>query len=60
MEPYVTFTNDAILEDATPCEGFPEGQPQAPIPVETPVAPITEELEGTQVPESRVPLLHRK
>ena len=60
MEPYVTYTDDAVLEGAAPQERFPEGHTWAPIPVETPVAPITEELEGTQVPESEVPPLHKK
>ena len=45
----------AILEGAVPQEEFLEGQTQAPIPVETPVAPITGELEGMQVQESGVP-----
>ena len=54
MELYVTFTDNAVLEGAAPQERFPEQWPQAPIPVETLVVPITEELEGTQVPESGV------
>ena len=60
MEPYVTFTDDAVLEGAAPWERFPEGQPQAPTPVETLAAPSTKELESTQVMESAVPPLHRK
>ena len=56
MEPYVTFTNDAILEGAAPWERPPKGLPLASILVETPSAPIPEELESTKVPDSRVPL----
>ena len=56
MEPYVTFTDDAILEGVALQERPSEGLPLAPIPVETPSAPIPEELEGTKVPDSGVPL----
>ena len=42
MEPYVAFSNDAILEGATPQETSPEGQTWVPIPVETQAAPTEE------------------
>ena len=42
MEPYVTFSDDAILEGATPQERSPEGWTWAPIPVETQSAPTEE------------------
>ena len=51
----MAFTNGAILEGAAPQERFLEGQTQALIPVETPAPPITEVLEGIQVPELGVP-----
>ena len=60
MELYVTFTDGAVLEGAVPWEKFPEGWTQAPILVETPGSPITEELEGPQALESGVPQLHKK
>ena len=60
MEPCVTFTDNAILEGAVPWERPPEGLPLAPILVETLSVPIPEELEGTKVPDSGVPLPHRK
>ena len=41
-----------VLEGAAPQEELLEGWTLAPIPVETPAAPITKELEGTQVQES--------
>ena len=49
MKPYVTFMDDAILEGATPQQELPEGWTRAPSPVETPLAPIPEELKDTQV-----------
>ena len=56
MEPYVTFTDDTILEGTVPQERSPEGLPLAPILVKTPSVPIPEQLEGTKTPDSRVPL----
>ena len=56
MEPYVTFTDDTILEGTAPWERPLEGLPLAPIPVDTPSAHISEGLEGTKVPDSGVPL----
>ena len=55
MRPYVAFTDEAILEGAASQKKLQEGWTWAPSPVETPVAPITEELEGTQAQESEVP-----
>ena len=52
MEPYVAFSDDAILESTTPWERSPEGQTQAPIPVETQAAPteeLTMELAPTEI-----------
>ena len=42
IEPYVAFSNDAILQGATHQERSLEGQTWAPIPMETQVAPIEE------------------
>ena len=56
MESYVTFTDDAILEGAAAQERPPERLPLAPILVETPSAAVPEELEGTKVPDSGIPL----
>ena len=47
----MAFSDNAVLEGVTPQERLSEGQIWAPIPVETPVTPITKELEGIQVPE---------
>ena len=49
MELYAAFSDDAILEDATPQERSLEGQTWAPIPVETQAAP-TEELTDEPAP----------
>ena len=42
MEPYVALSDDAILEAAASQDRSPGGQTQAPIPVETKVAPMEE------------------
>ena len=47
MEPYVAFSNNAFLEGVTSQEGYPKGQTQAPIPVETQAAPPEEPTEET-------------
>ena len=57
MKAYMTFTDDAVLEGATPHQELPEGQTRAHSPVETPLAPIPKELKDTQVKESGVPLI---
>ena len=52
METYVAFSDDAILEGATPQEKSLEGWTQAPTPVETQEAPTeepTEELAPAEV-----------
>ena len=60
LKPYVAFTDDAILEGAAPLERFPEGQTQAPILLETLMAPITKEVEGTQALELGDCPFHKK
>ena len=52
IEPYVAFSDDAILEGATPQERTPEERTEAPIPVETQAAPMeepTDELAPAEV-----------
>ena len=51
----MTFTDDAILEGATPHQELLEGQTRACSPVETLPAPIPEELKDTQAEELGVP-----
>ena len=46
MEPYVAFSDDAVLEGATPQKRSLEGQTWKPIPVETQAAPTEEPHEG--------------
>ena len=46
MKAYMTFTDDAILEGATPNRELPEGWTRACSLVETPLAPIPKELKG--------------
>ena len=63
MEPYVAFSDDAILEGATPWERCPEGQTGAaisrktqPVPPKVPTkeaAPIEEPTE--EVPPTKEP-----
>ena len=55
MIPYVAFRDDAILEGETSQEELLEGWIRVPSWVETPPAPITEELKDTWVQESGVP-----
>ena len=53
MQPYVAFSNDAVLEGAKPQERSLEGQTQATIPVKTQLAPTKEsakELSPAEVP----------
>ena len=54
MKPFVAFTDDTILEGATPQE-LQEEWTRAPSLVETPPAPITEGLKDTQVWELGIP-----
>ena len=52
MEPYVVFSDDAVLKGATPWERSLEGQTQATIPVKTQLAPIEEPTEEPAPAES--------
>ena len=47
MEPYITFSDDAILEGATPWERSLEGQTRAIIPRKTQLAPVGEPTDET-------------
>ena len=52
MEPYVAFSDNAILEGATPQEGPLEGQTQATIPVKILLDPA-KELDPAKVPTEK-------
>ena len=51
MKPYVTFTDNAILEGVTPQQELLEGWTRESSPEETPPPPIHEEMTGTQAEE---------
>ena len=55
MEPYVAFSNDAILEGAAPWERSLEGQTRATIPRMTQLAPAKVPIEETAPMEELAP-----
>ena len=55
MKPYMTFTDDTILEGVTPQQELPEGWTRESRPEETLPAPIPEEVKDSKAEESGVP-----
>ena len=56
MEPYVTFSDDTILEGAAPLERSLEGQNRATIPRKTQLAPTEVPAKETAPMEELVPV----
>ena len=48
MKPYMTFTDDAVLEGVTSQQELPEGQTRESSLEETLLAPIPQEVKDTQ------------
>ena len=60
MKPYVTFTDDAILEGLTPQQELPEGQTRESSLEESLPAPIPEEVKDTQAEDLGVPSISQE